>query len=395
MVNILLLGTVRPFGNKGDEAIYITTVNLIKKYLPNSKVVLASFEPRKALKQYHVDAAIWHPMGYPFGLIAERIPSGSILKRIIKFVSYRTPPYVSALSLKLFSSQYREIYSDADLYVVLSFPFEKEGFPVYVTSCSIERYHDPRKPILIFPISISTSVLYGRRKNIVKRSLSKANIVFTRGEYTTKILRKSLNLKNVLTAFDPAVLLPKVDPVFKPSGGVAITPAGLIKHPKVLAKLVDALIEKLGIDCWIVPTSIGDVKESFLGLIKNAHMCSIINTEKMSPFEVKGFLSHVDVLITARVHAAIFALSENVPAVAILREDDMKFYDVLGAFGLDHLIYNINYFDLENILNKIVQSVSIILNRKKQFVNIIRERKQDVIKKAEIPGLLLRRVLTC
>ncbi|MEM1726628.1 MAG: hypothetical protein QXH85_05870 [Candidatus Bathyarchaeia archaeon] len=157
MVNILLLGTVRPFGNKGDEAIYITTINLIKKYLPNSKVVLASFEFRKALKQYDVDAAICHPTGYPFGLIAERIPSGSILKRIIKFVSYRTPPYVSALSLKLFSGQYREIYSDADSCVVLSFPFEKEGFPVYVTSCSIARYYDPRKPILIFPISISTS----------------------------------------------------------------------------------------------------------------------------------------------------------------------------------------------------------------------------------------------
>ncbi|MEM2292860.1 MAG: polysaccharide pyruvyl transferase family protein [Nitrososphaerota archaeon] len=393
MVNILLLGTVRPFGNKGDEAIYITTVDLLRKYLPDSKIVLASFEPRKALKQYDVDAAICHPMSYPFGLIAERIPSG-ILKRIIKFVSYRTPPYISALSLKLFSSQYREIYSDADLCAVLSFPFEKEGFPVYISSCNMARYYDPRKPILIFPISISTSVLNDHRKNIVKRSLSKANIVFTRGEYTTKILRKSLNLKNVLTAFDPAVLLPKIEPEFKPSGGVAITPAGLLKHPKILAKLVDTLIEKLGIDCWVVPTSKGDLEESFLDLIKNAHMCSVVSTEKMSPFEVKGFLSHVDVLITARAHAAIFALSENVPTIAILREDDMKFYDVLGAFGLDHLIYDIS-FNLKNTLNKIVQSVSIILDKKRQFVNTIRERKLHVTKKAEIPGLLLRRILTC
>jgi len=393
MINILLLGTVRPFGNKGDEAIYITTVDLLRKYLPNSKVVLASFEPRKVLKQYDVDAAICHPMGYPFGLIAERIPSG-ILKGIIKFISYRIPPYISALSLKLFSSQYREIYSDADLCVVLSFPFEKKGFPVYVSSCNIARYYDPRKPILIFPISISTSVLNDHRKNIVKHSLSKANIVFTRGEYTTKILRKSLNLKNVLTAFDPAVLLPKIEPKFKPSGGVAITPAGLIRHPKILAKLVDALIEKLEIDCWVVPISTGDLEESFLDLIKNSRMCSVIDTEKMSPFEVKGFLSHVDVLITARAHAAIFALSENVPTVAILREDDVKFYDVLKAFGLDHFIFDIS-FNLKNTLNKIVQSVSTILDRKTQFVNTIRERKQHVTKKAEIPGPLIRRILTC
>ncbi|MEM2704413.1 MAG: polysaccharide pyruvyl transferase family protein [Candidatus Bathyarchaeia archaeon] len=394
MVNVLLLGTVRPFGNKGDEAIYITTVNLIRKYLPNSKVVLASFEHQKVLKQYDVDNAICHPMGYPFGLIMDRIPSGSILRRVIKCVSYRTPSYVSALSLKLFPSQYREIYSDADLCVVLPFPFEKEGFPVYVSACNIVRYYDPRKPVLIFPISISTSVLKGHRKNIVKRSLSKANIVFTRGEYTTKILKKSLNLENILTAFDPAVLLPKIEPVFKPSGGVAITPAGLIKHPKILAKLVETLIEKLGIECWIVPTSVGELKENFLGLIKNTHMCSIIDTGKMSPFEVKGFLSHVDVLITARVHAAIFALSENIPTVAILREDDVKFYDVLEAFGLDYFIFDMK-FDPKNTLNKIVQSVSEILDRKTQFVNIIRGKKQHVIKKAEIPGLLLRRILTC
>jgi len=87
-------------------------------------------------------------------------------------------------------------------------------------------------------------------------------------------------------------------------------------------------------------------------------------------------------------------LSENVPAVAILREDDVKFYDVLKAFGLDHFIFDIS-FNLKNTLNKIVQSVSTILDRKTQFVNTIRERKQHVTKKAEIPGPLIRRILTC
>jgi hypothetical protein len=48
--NLLFLGTIRPFGNKGDEAIYITSIKLVRKYLPKSRIILASPEFRLAYK---------------------------------------------------------------------------------------------------------------------------------------------------------------------------------------------------------------------------------------------------------------------------------------------------------------------------------------------------------
>ena len=398
MTDVLFLGTVQPFGNKGDEAIYITSIKLVRKYLPKVRTILASPEfcpTYKKLKEYSADRIVRHPMGALSEIFVDRIPYGSVLEHIIKSVYYHTPSYISALALKVLPLESRKCLENADAYIILSHPLEIEGFPTYIASFNIPRYFNPKKPIIAFPLSISTKILHDyKRRFLVKRSLSKASIVFTRGERTTEYLGDFLKLKNTMTSFDPSITLPKIEPQAKPSGGIAITPAGSALPPNLLARLTDALIEKLGLHCLIVPTSTEDIGIAYklFSFVRNKHLCSIVKTQSMSPYEVKGFLSHVDVLITSRVHAAIFTLSECIPTVAMLREDDIKFYDVLGTFGLNSYIFDFRV-DPKSTLDKIVDAVSTLVNNRLQVVNTIKKRLPLAIKRAEIPGSILRKLL--
>lgn len=413
---VTLIGTVRSFGNKGDEAIYITSIKLIRKYLPNIKVILApsEFSPSYAvLRSYRPDTIIRHPMWAlveaPF-ISASR---GHALKRAVKAFSYHSPPRISALILKVLNCETSKCFKDTDLFIITPHPLEIEGFPTYIASFMIPSYFNPKIPIIAFPLSISTSIMHSyRRRVLVKKALKKASIILTRGRYTTRYLKETFKVDNILTSFDPAIMLPKILPKCKPSNGIMITPAGLTLPPQLLAKLIDLLVKKLERKCFICPTSTGDlhIARDALRIVENKHSCEILDTKNMSPHEVKGLLSHAEVLITSRVHAAIFALSEFVPVVSILREDDVKFYDVLEAFGLDNYIISpgINYINQPSIairkakrnyygkdtINRVVKTTKSLIDNRSLFVKNIKKRLPQVIARAELAGLVLKNFIS-
>lgn len=352
MLSIAFIGTVRPFGNKGDESIYITSFLLTRKYLQKVKIILLSpeFYPsyEKLKKYYNVDIVSRHPMGVLAEILTHINVRSSILERIAKYVCYNTPPHISALALKILPLEATKSLKEANAYVIISHPFEKKGFPTYIASFVIPRYFSIKKPILAFPFSIHTEVTRNYiQKFVVRNALKKSNVLLTRGYYTSSYLRKHPGLTNVVTSFDPAITLPAFRVSKKPSETIAITPAGPTLPHLLLAKLIDTIIERLQKRVCLVPTDVNDVKTAQLikTLVRNKRQCKILDTRNMDPREIKGFLSYVDLLISSRVHAAIFALSEAVPTLIIGNVNDLKFHDVLGYFGLEQYIFDSKVFN--------------------------------------------------
>jgi len=396
---IALIGTVKPFGNKGDEAIYITSIQLIRKHLKKVKILLASpeFNPSyKKLRKYRADIITRHPMGALSELLTKRNTSNSFQKSLAKYIYYHTPPLISALiSKKLPSTNYKTI-KNINTFVIASHPLEAAGFSTYISSFIIPRYLNPQSKVIAFPLSLSTKMLNNFiSRSRAKNALNKANIIFTRGNQTAKLLKQHLKLKNVVASFDPAITLSKTEPKEKPLKGIAVVPAGLSVNPLFLAKLIENLIETLEKHVYIIPFSLGDIPiaHKLFNLVKNKDSCNVIDTSSMSPQELKGFLSHVEMLITSRVHAAIFALGEHIPTIGILREDDIKFYDVLGTFKLDKYIFNPKITPTKT-LNQIISTARTFIDNRTDIVKLIKQKLPLAVAKAENTCSILKKVVT-
>jgi len=396
---IALIGTVKPFENKGDEAIYITSIQLIRKHLKKIKILLASpeFNPSyRKLRKYGADIITRHPMGALSELLTKRNTPNSFQKSLAKYIYYHTPPLISALLSKRIPSKFNKILKNIDTFVIASHPLEAAGFSTYVSSFVIPRFLNPQSKIIAFPLSLSTKILNNFiSKSRAKNALNKANIVYTRGNHTAKLLKKHLKLKNVVASFDPAITLSKTEPKEKPLKGIAVVPAGLSVNPLFLAKLIRKLIEELEKHIYIIPFSLDDIPiaHKLFNLVKNKDSCNVIDTSNMSPQELKGFLSHVEMLITSRVHAAIFALSEHIPTIGILREDDVKFYDVLGTFKLDEYVFNPKITPIST-LNKIISTAKAITDNRSDIVQLIKQKLPLAVAKAENTCFALKKLVT-
>ena len=396
---IALIGTVKPFGNKGDEAIYITSIQLIRKHLKKIKILLASpeFNPSyKKLRKYGADIITRHPMGALSELLRKTNSSTTFQKHLAKHIYYHTPPLISALLSKKIPSTSNKVLKNIDTFIIVSHPLEAAGFSTYISSFVIPRFLNPQSKVIAFPLSLSTKILNNFiSKSRAKNALNKANIVYTRGNHTAKLLEKHLKLRNVVASFDPAITLSKTEPKEKPLKGIAVVPAGLSVSPLFLAKLVRKLIEKLEKHVYIIPFSLDDIPiaHKLFNLVKNKDSCNVIDTSNMSSQELKGFLSHVEMLITSRVHAAIFALGEHIPTIGILREDDVKFYDVLETFKLDEYVFNPKITPIST-LNKIISTAKTITDNRSDIVQLIKQKLPSAVAKAENTCSTLKKLAT-
>ena len=396
---IALIGTVKPFGNKGDEAIYITSIQLIRKHLKKIKILLASpeFNPSyKKLRKYGADIITRHPMGALSELLRKTNSSTTFQKHLAKYIYYHTPPLISALLSKKIPSTSNKVLKNIDTFVIVSHPLEAAGFSTYISSFVIPRFLNPQSKVIAFPLSLSTKILNNFiSKSRAKNALNKANIVYTRGNHTAKLLKKHLKLKNVVASFDPAITLSKTEPKEKPLKGIAVVPAGLSVNPLFLAKLIRKLIEELEKHIYIIPFSLDDIPiaHKLFNLVKNKDSCNVIDISNMSSQELKGFLGHVEMLITSRVHAAIFALSEHIPTIGILREDDVKFYDVLGTFKLDEYVFNPKITPIST-LNKIISTAKAITDNRSDIVQLIKQKLPLAVAKAENTCFALKKLVT-
>lgn len=144
----------------------------------------------------------------------------------------------------------------------------------------------------------------------------------------------------------------------------------MIADLKPFVQVIDYLIEELNATVLLIPHVHASTEESDFwsdeGIAKQLYQMTEADKKKKikvirghySSEEVKGIIGQCDLFISGRMHAAIAALSQNVPTVGM--SYGHKFYGIMGMVGQERYICGKN--DTNDIISKIQDAW---VNRKK------------------------------
>lgn len=436
MKRITLIGTVRPFGNKGDEAIYKASIKLIRDQYPNCKLFLApsgfkikfpdllQFLESKRL----VNGILPHPLAFTNAIFQELFhiqPPAKSLLRLMKFCSYNFSPYVP--SLTKYVAHWKKLdfireYEDTDLFIILGHPIEKIGLPTYLVSYFFPKI-TLKKPSVAFPLSISLlkfskSVFIDKViRNYIRMLLERMDAVLFRETKSMKYFLEDMQANaNALLSADTAFLLEsstftslsnklaKQD-VFleKPCVAVCLRQDYFRQYRKRfnegsgffirgMAAFLDGLIEKYSLNVLFVPTApdSGDyeISRQTFKLLKNQTKAQLVNTKYIDCSETKTLFSHMDFLITMRIHAAILAGSSHVPSISVLPLQDLKSVGIMEDMSLGNYCLNLLRPDLA--LNVLPSKVEQLNENVDKVVNDMRDRIPKILSRAKKAATILK-----
>jgi colanic acid/amylovoran biosynthesis protein len=178
----------------------------------------------------------------------------------------------------------------------------------------------------------------------------------------------------------------ELDPAVKYKNGV-----------KGIAELLDRMTEELDSTIAFIPHSIEQhrfrddrvVAKDIYNLMLNKHKVQVIVNE-YSPEELKGIIGQLDLLISCRVHAAISALSMNVPTLIITRPWDRRAHNIIGKMlKQDRWIYNVENLDSD----KLFRLTTDLLAASTEIRRYLPSRINHVKERALLNGRLLKALL--
>lgn len=224
-----------------------------------------------------------------------------------------------------------------------------------------------RKPIVVFPNSVGPfRTRLGRF--MAKISLSNVDLILLR-EPDSYLLLKDLEIKTPTLITSDVVILLEADgtktsqPLGRPAIGIspgiyAISLPSNAQREYVVAhsKVLDYLIEKYDFNVFFLPhevsgSSYDDLRfcKAILQNMTHKDKGKIIVTEKLEEF--KNCIRQLDLLVTSRMHPAVMACSDKVPAAVIVY--DHKQTGFFRQLGLDSCTINIDQLTYEELLSKV------------------------------------------
>ncbi|MEM3806031.1 MAG: polysaccharide pyruvyl transferase family protein [Desulfurococcus sp.] len=407
---VYTIGILPPIGNKGDESIYISSLMLIRKHLPDSVIALA-FPPRwyyEGVRSPWTGKNVFTELSdiivrHPLDIVGEDLDD--LLFKMLRFLYYHSHPYFSNFLLTMLMSflnrrkSVADYIKEADVNVTLSFPFESANI-LFCYSLIIPKLLNKR-PLILFPISLTTGAHLGNRSGtFIRKALMKADMIFTRGQYTTKWLLQKLKIphRKILTSADPSFLL-NHEKNCKCEIEIERDSAALVPHPiltqDTIVNIVDVML-KFFDHIYIVPTEVKDLK-----LVKpltrrlNHNKCTLLDVSEMHPHAVKLIFQKIRLVVTSRSHAGILALASGTPTIMINRRSDLKFMDILGHYSLERYFVGIEDLTLRptHFFTTIASMIKEIADSQSTIRKTIIERNHLIRNLAELPGIYLKELL--
>lgn len=311
--------------NFGCEAIIRGAVKFIKRIYPDALVIYFS-------NNYEYDKAILKDVDIKIISIRQK---PSLAKKVInKGLSFtRIEKRLFNIKFKEIMSQVDEIWSiGGDIYTIPAVKRERQRYKYYnhlIDFCN--RTIDAGKEVVVYGASIGP---FGNYKDAVQyyvKNLSRYRHIFCRENVTLNYL-ESLGLSNV--SFFP-------DPAFQISDGKSsrgndryiglnVSPLSLNeiygnhndKNVDMLAQIIDQIIEKFDKDILLIPHVISKDENDDDLRFQNRVLKRIENYNRVKIAEYNGGflglkpqLRECEFVVSARMHCAINALVENVPAI--------------------------------------------------------------------------------
>lgn len=278
-----------------------------------------------------------------------------------------------------------------DIYTIPKFLRAQNAYPYYnslVEFC--DRAIDAGKDVVVYGASVGPFGNYKKAIDYYKKNLSRYKMIICREEESVNYLN-SLGLRNTCFFPDPAFQVKAVDrtPLQPKYIGINLSPLSLKeiygKHSEETyvnyAKMIDSVFESRHKDILLIPHVISkdemDDDESFLHKLK---ILTKPETQQHIHFAdwkggflgLKPQLKECYLVISARMHCAINAIDENIPAIFLAYSQK--------SVGMCKYIYgNCDYLiDLKAIETELIKKVQIVFRNSDNLSAKLELRNKEI-----------------
>lgn len=217
-----------------------------------------------------------------------------------------------------------------DIYTIPKIIRENRKYPYYnslVDFC--DKAIDRGKDVIVYGASVGPWGNYKKAVDYNVKALGKYKLIMCREEETISYL-KGLGLNNTIFFPDPAFQIRIEEIQKKQYIGINLSPLSLKElygdndeiYIEKLAKLMDQLYEELHIQLMFIPHVLSSSKsDNDLLFMKKIHNKMIYKDNAVFADSSKGFIglkkyiSKCYVVAAARMHCAVNAIDENIPAI--------------------------------------------------------------------------------
>lgn len=381
---------INHFGtNKGDAAILIGLVDILRGSVPHLKLSVISTEPAVDGRYFRQDEVKLLKRIFR----ARRETKESVARWALQVSLWMLQSTIWALSKRCsngirlcIDSRKRELlqeYADADIVVSCGGGYLNDSFGLML----LAPLHDIlialiiKKPVYLLAQSIGpfNSALW---KFIAKNTLNRVQVITLREGVSKKVLRDiAIDKPPIYVTADPAFVLnseraERVAEIMHnehvgkgrhPLVGVTLhywhypgAPHPEAKHAQykeAMAQAADYLAKELGATVVFIPMNIKNsfyderpLAREIIGLMNYKNYVRVIEGE-YTPRELTGIIGQMDYIIGTRFHSVILAFRMGVPALTIMYEH--KAEGIMKMLGLERFVCDINEIDAEELISKI------------------------------------------
>ncbi|MCQ2515546.1 MAG: polysaccharide pyruvyl transferase family protein [Saccharofermentans sp.] len=367
--------------NFGCEAIVRGACQFIKDVYPDSEIVYFS-------RSIQYDSKVLSDLNITIEPVIE---SKSILKRISNKASQ-----FFCYNKRFLLFDYKRIIDNVD--VIVSVGGDIYTIPQKVRQNSRYQYYNylvdfcdraisKGKQVVVYGASVGPWGNYRKAVDYYVNALNKYKFILCREEETIKYLQK-LGLHNTIFFPDPAFRIRKVNPTSdKKYIGINLSPLSFKEffgnygnhYVNNLAKIIDLVYEKTGKRILFIPHVLSpdesDNDSLFLEKIKSymQYADKVLFADTTRGFiGVKDMMSQCYLVVAARMHCAVNAIDENIPAIFLSYSQK--------SIGMCKYVYGDDTFlvGLDDIDDKLIETIMAMLNQQDELIRRITSRNIEI-----------------
>jgi len=379
-MKVVIVGDIQGgnYYHAGDEAMFSSVVAYIREIDPSAEIVAASKNPPFTARTHGIRAV--RRAYYPHRKVKNTALYISILlnvflrKTIGRTVSiWRLP--LPAIVEEIASADYVVFTGGGNLH--------NYGGSDFLANVLFYMFLPVlfRKPILIFSQTVGpfrTNSLIGKATakltGVVLNSPS-VKFISVRDRLFSANMLHAIGVRRPIITFAPddAVFLKRatlseVRRILSASGlskldafiVVSIKESDAYRYGALLAKGLDSVIEKLGIDLLFIPHVYPGHDVEAMRAIRSGmdyRQKVYVIDHPCLDYEIKGLTAKAELVIASRYHGAVFALSEGVPTVALYDDYyyEVKMRGIMELYGCDDWVLDLESISSEELAETIIR----------------------------------------
>lgn len=379
MIRIALYG-IQGVYNFGCEAIVRGAYSFVKLLYPDSEVYYYSYASKNDKKVLaDLDLQI-----IPIEMNRNYIKRG--VNKIAKTIGYNKRLLLFDIN-KIINNVDMIVSIGGDIYTIPQVLREKKKYPYYnplVDFCG--KAIKKGKKVIVYGASVGPWGSYRKAINYNVNALRKYKMILCREKESIEYLN-NLGLKNVVFFPDPAFQIRLGKCREKRYIGVNFSPLSLKElygsyddaHIEMFAKLMDELYETIGINLLFIPhvLSNSELDNDLIFMKKIAKRMQHQDKVDFADFSkgfigLKKYISQCYVVVAARMHCAVNAIDENIPAI-FLSYSQKSIGMCKYIYGNDKYLIN-----LKDIRSELIDKVTMAVQESESLSKILEVRNLEI-----------------